>query len=108
MVKEARSQYYPQVSFGPQATVGQPSANVGSSNSNNNSSTGTSGSTGTGAGSTSTTIWRVPLRIAFRVIGQWLERPYLFVFPAIGVIAAVVLAAQCPTAPGRCRSTWSR
>ncbi|HEY2153652.1 MAG TPA: cytochrome d ubiquinol oxidase subunit II [Vicinamibacterales bacterium] len=28
------------------------------------------------------------------VIGRWLERPYLFVFPAIGVVAAVVLAAS--------------
>jgi cytochrome d ubiquinol oxidase subunit II len=27
-----------------------------------------------------------------RVIGRWLERPYLFVFPAIGVVAAVALA----------------
>src|SRR5260370_36905863 len=29
-----------------------------------------------------------------RVTGRWLERPYLFVFPAIGVISAVVLAAS--------------
>jgi cytochrome d ubiquinol oxidase subunit II len=29
-----------------------------------------------------------------RVIGRWLERPYLFVFPAIGVLAAIVLAAS--------------
>jgi cytochrome bd ubiquinol oxidase subunit II len=29
-----------------------------------------------------------------RVIGRWLERPYLFVFPAIGVLAAMVLAAS--------------
>lgn len=27
-----------------------------------------------------------------RVMGRWLERPYLFVFPAIGVVAAIVLA----------------
>jgi cytochrome d ubiquinol oxidase subunit II len=27
-----------------------------------------------------------------RVISRWLERPYLFVFPAIGAIAAIVLA----------------
>ena len=27
-----------------------------------------------------------------RVIGRWLERPYLFVFPAIGIVAAIVLA----------------
>jgi cytochrome bd ubiquinol oxidase subunit II len=29
-----------------------------------------------------------------RVIDRWLERPYLFVFPAIGVVAAIVLAAS--------------
>jgi cytochrome bd ubiquinol oxidase subunit II len=29
-----------------------------------------------------------------RVIGRWLERPYLFVFPAIGMVAAMVLAAS--------------
>jgi cytochrome bd ubiquinol oxidase subunit II len=29
-----------------------------------------------------------------RVIGRWLERPYLFVFPAIGVVAAIVLATS--------------
>jgi cytochrome bd ubiquinol oxidase subunit II len=29
-----------------------------------------------------------------RVIGRWLERPYLFVFPAIGAVAAVVLAVS--------------
>jgi hypothetical protein len=29
-----------------------------------------------------------------RVIGRWLERPYLFVFPAAGAIAAIVLAAS--------------
>jgi cytochrome d ubiquinol oxidase subunit II len=29
-----------------------------------------------------------------RVIGRWLERPYLFVFPAIGAIAAIGLAAS--------------
>jgi cytochrome d ubiquinol oxidase subunit II len=29
-----------------------------------------------------------------RVISRWLERPYLFVFPAIGAIAAIVLAAS--------------
>jgi cytochrome bd ubiquinol oxidase subunit II len=27
-----------------------------------------------------------------RVIGRWMERPYLFVFPAISVLAAIVLA----------------
>jgi cytochrome bd ubiquinol oxidase subunit II len=30
----------------------------------------------------------------FQVIGRWLERPYLFVFPAIAVIAALVAAAS--------------
>jgi cytochrome bd ubiquinol oxidase subunit II len=29
-----------------------------------------------------------------RVMGRWLERPYLFVFPAIGVAAGVVLAVS--------------
>jgi cytochrome bd ubiquinol oxidase subunit II len=29
-----------------------------------------------------------------RVIGRWLERPYLFVFPAIGALAAIVLAVS--------------
>ena len=30
----------------------------------------------------------------FQVMGRWLERPYLFVFPVIGAVAAVVLAAS--------------
>src|SRR5262249_45997001 len=29
-----------------------------------------------------------------RVMSRWLERPYLFVFPAIGVVAALVLATS--------------
>jgi len=29
-----------------------------------------------------------------RVMGRWLERPYLLVFPVIGVLAAIVLAAN--------------
>jgi cytochrome d ubiquinol oxidase subunit II len=29
-----------------------------------------------------------------RILDRWLERPYLFVFPAIGVVAAIVLAAS--------------
>ena len=29
-----------------------------------------------------------------RVLGRWLERPYLFVFPVIGILAAVALAAS--------------
>jgi cytochrome bd ubiquinol oxidase subunit II len=27
-----------------------------------------------------------------RIVSRWLERPYLFVFPAIGIVAAIVLA----------------
>ncbi len=34
-----------------------------------------------------------------RVIHRWLERPYLFVFPAIGVIAALVAAAERSASP---------
>jgi cytochrome bd ubiquinol oxidase subunit II len=30
----------------------------------------------------------------FRIMSRWLERPYLFVFPAIGIVAAIVLAAS--------------
>jgi cytochrome d ubiquinol oxidase subunit II len=30
----------------------------------------------------------------FRVMSRWLERPYLLVFPAIGIIAALVAAAS--------------
>ena len=29
-----------------------------------------------------------------RVMSRWLERPYLFIFPAIGIVAAIVLAAS--------------
>jgi cytochrome bd-type quinol oxidase subunit 2 len=36
-----------------------------------------------------------------RVISRWLERPYLFVFPAIGVVAAIALAASV-------RPSWFR
>jgi cytochrome bd ubiquinol oxidase subunit II len=32
-----------------------------------------------------------------RVIDRWLERPYLFVFPAIGAVAAIVLAVSVRT-----------
>jgi cytochrome d ubiquinol oxidase subunit II len=35
-----------------------------------------------------------------QVLHRWLERPYLFIFPAIGAAAAVVLAASV-----RCRRT---
>jgi cytochrome bd ubiquinol oxidase subunit II len=30
----------------------------------------------------------------FRIMSRWLERPYLFVFPTIGIVAAIVLAAS--------------
>jgi cytochrome d ubiquinol oxidase subunit II len=29
-----------------------------------------------------------------RIMSRWLERPYLFVFPAIGIVAAIILAAS--------------
>ena len=29
-----------------------------------------------------------------RIMDRWLERPYLFVFPAIGIVAALVAAAS--------------
>jgi cytochrome d ubiquinol oxidase subunit II len=29
-----------------------------------------------------------------RIMSRWVERPYLFVFPAVGILAAVVLAAS--------------
>ena len=32
-----------------------------------------------------------------RVISRWLERPYLFVFPAIGAVAAIILALSVRT-----------
>jgi cytochrome d ubiquinol oxidase subunit II len=37
------------------------------------------------------------LVVDLRVIGRWVERPYLFVFPAIGVVAAIVLAVSVRT-----------
>ena len=43
-----------------------------------------------------------------RVMHRWLERPYLFVFPAIGVIAALVRPTAFGVAAMECRSTWSR
>jgi cytochrome bd ubiquinol oxidase subunit II len=39
-------------------------------------------------------VFAYALVVDLRVIGRWLERPYLFVFPAIGVIAAIVLAVS--------------
>jgi cytochrome bd ubiquinol oxidase subunit II len=29
-----------------------------------------------------------------RIVGRWLERPYLFIFPVIGAVAAIMLAAN--------------
>jgi cytochrome bd ubiquinol oxidase subunit II len=37
-------------------------------------------------------VFAYALAVDLRVIGRWLERPYLFVFPAIGAVAAIVLA----------------
>jgi cytochrome bd ubiquinol oxidase subunit II len=39
-------------------------------------------------------VFAYALVVDLRVIGRWLERPYLFVFPAIGVVAAIVLAVS--------------
>ena len=37
-------------------------------------------------------VFGYALAVDLRVIGRWLERPYLFVFPVIGALAAIVLA----------------
>jgi cytochrome d ubiquinol oxidase subunit II len=37
-------------------------------------------------------VFGYALAVDLRVIGRWLERPYLFIFPAIGAVAAIVLA----------------
>jgi cytochrome d ubiquinol oxidase subunit II len=39
-------------------------------------------------------VFAYALVVDLRVIGRWLERPYLFVFPAIGVVAAIVLVVS--------------
>lgn len=39
-------------------------------------------------------VFGYALAVNLRVIGRWLERPYLFVFPAISVLAAIVLAVS--------------
>jgi cytochrome d ubiquinol oxidase subunit II len=39
-------------------------------------------------------VFGYALEVDLRVIGRWLERPYLFVFPAAGAGAAIVLAAS--------------
>jgi cytochrome bd ubiquinol oxidase subunit II len=42
-------------------------------------------------------VFAYALVVDLRVIGRWLERPYLFVFPAIGIVAAIVLAVSVRT-----------
>jgi cytochrome bd ubiquinol oxidase subunit II len=42
-------------------------------------------------------VFAYALAVDLRVIGRWLERPYLFVFPAIGIVAAIVLAGSVRT-----------
>jgi cytochrome d ubiquinol oxidase subunit II len=37
-------------------------------------------------------VFGYALAVDLRVISRWLERPYLFIFPAIGAVAAIVLA----------------
>jgi cytochrome d ubiquinol oxidase subunit II len=39
-------------------------------------------------------VFVLALALNLRVMGRWLERPYLFVFPVIGVVAAIVLAVS--------------
>ena len=39
-------------------------------------------------------VFAYALRADLQVMSRWLERRYLFVFPAIGIVAAVVLAAS--------------
>jgi cytochrome bd ubiquinol oxidase subunit II len=39
-------------------------------------------------------VFAYALVVHLRVIDRWLERPYLFVFPAIGIVAAIVLAVS--------------
>jgi cytochrome bd ubiquinol oxidase subunit II len=40
------------------------------------------------------TVFGFALAEHLRVVNRWLERPYLFVFPAIGAVAAILLAAS--------------
>jgi cytochrome d ubiquinol oxidase subunit II len=42
-------------------------------------------------------VFAYALAVDLRVIGRWLERPYLFVFPAIGIVAAIVLVGSVRT-----------
>jgi cytochrome d ubiquinol oxidase subunit II len=39
-------------------------------------------------------VFAYALAVDLRVIGRWLERPYLFVFPVIGALAAIVLTVS--------------
>ena len=43
-----------------------------------------------------------------RVVGLWLERPYLFAFPAVGAIAALVAASSFVAIRTVCPFTWVR
>jgi cytochrome d ubiquinol oxidase subunit II len=42
-------------------------------------------------------VFGYALAETLRVISRWLERPYLFVFPAIGAVAAIILALSVRT-----------
>jgi cytochrome bd ubiquinol oxidase subunit II len=42
-------------------------------------------------------VFAYALAVDLRVIGRWLERPYLFVFPAVGIMAAIVLVISVRT-----------
>ena len=39
-------------------------------------------------------VFAYALVVHLPILGRWLERPYLFVFPAIGIVAAIVLATS--------------
>jgi cytochrome bd ubiquinol oxidase subunit II len=56
------------------------------------------------------TVFGFALAEHLRVVNRWLERPYLFVFPAIGAVAAILLVAslqrRSDAATPR-RSAWS-
>jgi len=39
-------------------------------------------------------VFVLALALNLRVLSRWLERPYLFLFPVIGVVAAIVLAVS--------------
>ena len=56
-----------------------------------------------GLGAVLIAVFAYGLAEDLRVIGRWLERPYLLIFPIIGVLAAIVLALnvrrRCDSAP---------